>query len=188
MIPWRPARRWLWRGVLTLSLLAMLAAAAGWIRSRWVGDEIIRAYGQPGAAILKGIGFAHGGGDFCLFRMTQNASPSPSPPPATRNWIYHRRAPTPVANNLGGYIHGFGNNGWSTWHYRGDSAGAVVLPYWLAVVLSAVVPAGWALGWDRRRRKRRAAMGFCPECGYDLRASPDRCPECGRMSHTSLPA
>jgi hypothetical protein len=32
--------------------------------------------------------------------------------------------------------------------------------------------------WDERRRG-----GLCPNCGYDLRATPGRCPECGSESH-----
>ena len=37
----------------------------------------------------------------------------------------------------------------------------------------------WRLTTTRRRRLRR--RGLCPNCGYDLRASPGRCPECGKI-------
>jgi hypothetical protein len=61
---------------------------------------------------------------------------------------------------------------------REESVG-VIVPLWMPVVATALLPAARAGLWWRRRKLRRREAGLCPSCGYDLRASPERCPECG---------
>ena len=64
--------------------------------------------------------------------------------------------------------------------YANYTLGAEVIevPWW-ALALPPLVAAG-GLWWWAGRSRRRAAVGMCPACGYDLRATPGRCPECGR--------
>ena len=56
----------------------------------------------------------------------------------------------------------------------------VVVPQWLLVLLTLTPPA-FRLGVTQRRRRNRLRQGRCLQCGYDLRATPDRCPECGTI-------
>ena len=52
----------------------------------------------------------------------------------------------------------------------------VAAPHWFLCLLAGMPGLVWL--WRRGRRKRPS--GYCPDCGYDLRATPERCPECGR--------
>lgn len=53
----------------------------------------------------------------------------------------------------------------------------VGIPYYAILAFLAGNLIMW-MGLLRRRRKL-LNMRICDNCGYDLRASPDRCPECG---------
>jgi len=53
------------------------------------------------------------------------------------------------------------------------------IPYATLIAPFAVPPAMTLVRALRRRRRGR--RGLCRQCGYDLRASPQRCPECGSV-------
>lgn len=74
----------------------------------------------------------------------------------------------------------------STQAYRASNGGSIVarsvrVPLWCPILLLAVGP---TLALQRRlTRRRRRRAGACPQCGYDLRQSPERCPECGAAAN-----
>ena len=66
--------------------------------------------------------------------------------------------------------------------YRGDVAYLLILPHWfVSLIFLAFGFPCLLLIRDRLRSRRRLRRGQCPNCGFDLRATPDRCPECGQL-------
>jgi hypothetical protein len=64
----------------------------------------------------------------------------------------------------------------------------LVLSWWLPTMLAAILPTLRLARYVRHRNKRRLLKaGRCPQCGYDLRATPGRCPECGHVPQIAKP-
>jgi hypothetical protein len=49
----------------------------------------------------------------------------------------------------------------------------------LALIAAFIWGIGALISSYRSPAERRLAKGLCPQCGYDIRATPARCPECG---------
>jgi hypothetical protein len=69
----------------------------------------------------------------------------------------------------------------------GSSLVNLFVPYWMLIVPLLILPAAWLGGAMRDRRcRRRARLGLCANCGYDLRGSTVNCPECGSVIDQSI--
>jgi hypothetical protein len=60
----------------------------------------------------------------------------------------------------------------------------VRIPQWWLLSAPLIPPAWWV--WRRRKTRRSERSGLCTNCGYDLRATPNRCPECGTIPDLPL--
>jgi len=65
-------------------------------------------------------------------------------------------------------------------HHRRDSADLMQFATSFVSMLVLYALLTYA-SWPRYRRARWKAQGRCLNCGYDLKATPDRCPECGKV-------
>ena len=66
---------------------------------------------------------------------------------------------------------------WRTVTWPNSRLQALTVPYWTIVVTATVAPLLSVRRIVHLRSRRSGAR--CAECGYDLRATPDKGPECG---------
>lgn len=178
--------RWIFR-VLVLSLGAGFAGL--WVRSRGVNELVI--FSMPHARYVEIATIPD------QFRVTLVDSwplkvPLQRLPSKPLNLIWPVFGQGPIYSGrffFGlGVTQGIRRISAPTWGPAGGPATFVTyhelsVPYSLPVAICGII-LFWPvvrLAVNQRRQRARAASGFCPQCGYDLRASGRRCPECGTL-------
>jgi hypothetical protein len=174
--------RWTFNVLVIASLLLCLATAGLWVRSYWVIDlltaqrlEATEAGQTFGGYHYRCFLCSYQGRFSVWFGWSERHESRPLPP-----WEFEVDHPI-GASEQDWTIYWFGTDREISEGYGFNSRGLAVR-VWSLVSAFAVLPAIFAFRQVRtvRRRRRRARLGLCPACGYDLRASPGRCPECGR--------
>ena len=167
-------------------------AGALWIRGICAVDDLTLTTPYHATSLVSADGGLHLAR--LLFDFTQPdwmaGQRNPTPQPA-EGWNWDYRCDDAAddyeyvasGDRLSGKF-GFGFvNGWHAPRWNSESTPdpigwMVRIPWWSIVFLTGILPAARLVAWRARRPRRK---GCCPECGYDLRATPRRCPECGYM-------
>jgi hypothetical protein len=140
------------------SLLLCVATVALWMRSYWAADFVGRYDGGGGAfSVISCMGSIQLGWQSSGYGNVAG--------------LYWRRD---KAHRWGDLRSTFRFQTQSVGTYRG-----VIFPHWPVALLSAILPALRLRTAIRSRCRER--VGLCPNCGYDLRATPHGCPECGAV-------
>jgi hypothetical protein len=171
-----------------LSLLLFVVVAGLWVRSYFARDAVrrVRAAAHGASvedAVVNGDGViiytrtVFGEVFFRVLaqeRVRAHFKPGVSvysQPPESPARLVHRRE-----GSLAGFYAG---------RYDADPRGMVGglpsfdlwVPHWFLAAVTAPLPAVRLRRYVRLRDRRR--RGLCPQCGYDVRATPQACPECG---------
>jgi len=161
-----------------VSAVLLLASIAVWIRSYFISDQLIWTTRTP---VILGVAYGKGTIDFVratfepsLFVETTDSLAMERPKPG---WELLRAKPddrddwrtVPPEHELH-FLGAKYRSGQVLFMYAQE----ISLPMWMLVLAFAVWPTIWFL-----RHRRRPSPGYCPACGYDMRATPQRCPECG---------
>ncbi|HEY7089832.1 MAG TPA: hypothetical protein VH518_17170 [Tepidisphaeraceae bacterium] len=159
-----------------VSLLLCMATVGLWVRSYWAFDVLTR-FTLTDDHALHGVIFWTQHGSCALRRSVAGRQAIPFNYPHLGEWQWNVNS---NQNPLGTLRYGFifdrdERGGPNSGYYRWMTIG---VPLWLLAIFFAVCPTWWLVR-ELRRRAALRAVGRCKNCGYDLRATPDRCPECG---------
>jgi hypothetical protein len=177
--------RWMFNGLMALSLVLSLAIAALWLIS--IRTPIGANRFHPFLAMRLS-------GNVLTISRISAAEPWHRDPSgdSAQNWWFGRHSnwcemvtymitsttPQPAMvtrQSFLGFRHLCMTDGHSRWE-------TFEVPIWQIMVPPLLVSALAGTLWRRQSiRARRIQAALCINCGYDLRATPERCPECGTV-------
>jgi hypothetical protein len=185
-------RRWLFGIFAAVSLMLLIGIASLWAMA-WYGDKPISVTLWPKPHLIE----LHALPRSLQVEHTSLNARTPFSAFVPVAALPAAWKPLTTMPSFSGNVN-FSTSTWSKWGINFDQGGNSVgtingplnaalfipwqlltLPYWLVMIPSAVAPLIFVRGAIRRRRILPANM--CRQCGYDLRATPDRCPECGAV-------
>jgi hypothetical protein len=172
----------LWRVLLNwtaaISLLLCAAIAGLWVHSyfRAYGLEYYNTYDSHGFSQSHQIVSKYGRIEWNWFQDTASGHPDrwpvayffgTNPLPSHRTpWLWQW---TPGSHIMLGFL-------WRHDDYlSGSFINDIAIPYWFLILMFLVLPVRRIMVWFPK------TSGLCAQCGYDLRATPERCPECGTI-------
>lgn len=169
-----------------LSLLLLLAASILWIRGFCASDtfSMRRSTLHGNDAVVRMLDLTSDCRQLALLYRyrTEKTRAAPDQQRQTARWDFGHSALLPRSftftlwqRNAAFMYQNFNAPATPQWSVRIAAA-----PWWFVLLMLAVLPGIQGMRLHRAHRQRqRAKNGLCVNCGYDLRASPDRCPECG---------
>jgi hypothetical protein len=183
-------RRWVFRIVSALSLALCLATVVLWVRNSTTGtafgyevDTLIHDPG-PGPGLPRIVRKSYylsidrRAIAYAVYREDLYGKP--------HGWrFFHNGYPTGGSNEITPEVEflGFAYASVEYQLARPETWREWTVPFWALILAFAFPPTLVVRSIVRKHRRQR--RGWCPSCGYDLRATPDRCPECGAAPITS---
>lgn len=167
---------------LTFNVAAVIAALIGlcftamWIHSHFRAMTInLASWSNPNGIKSSSLYlYAERGKIYLTYSNLIWNRPRPG---ASQSWLEFS---SPISGDVDFpyYFCGFGYRPFDTGSaLQGLEWTAISIPHWAPICGSIAFLAIWM-----RRRSKRFVAGQCSNCGYDLRATPNRCPECGTVT------
>jgi hypothetical protein len=162
--------------------LIFVAAASLWVRSYFAEDSL--TYSITSKSLHRGVATLPGGLGFARISIDEELQYRLSFSSSTRDGWHFDTAPPNTSHwelpNAITRVRWLGFRVEKGKVIPGMSASCVVVPFWSLCLVTFPLPLFWLRDHRQRRRLRRGPH-LCLNCGYDLRASPERCPECGTV-------
>ena len=163
--------------VALLSLLLFATAVVLWVVSYVRHDNFVRVAPRHIENVTSKRGRV-------FVQLYWRAKAIPVPPRYAVGLVWNRLfldVDYPEARSLRGWRRlGFDLHNYVSTGPDGQVIRDIAVPYWFLCLIALAVPVQWFR--TRRKAGTRRRDGFCPKCGYDLRATPGRCPECGNAA------